>query len=274
MTFAPASILAARALIKQHTRLADAALGIVGDAAHRGGYHCGRDRTVTADYSVVESSRDAHPSDAASALDVGWFDMTVAGKRHTLRSFSLWLVAQCQANAPDAADIREVIYSADGETVKRWDRLRKRSSGDSSHRWHTHISFHRDSEGRDKTALFRRYFVHIGAIAGAPPAPSLNTGPGGDMPTPKDLLDFDDVPNPYGDAAANPKIQVRTALKAAASVDVKVDHMQRRVDDLHAKVDALTSRLDQLAAKQASGGVDPAAIAAQIADNLRGRLEQ
>src|SRR5690606_6657845 len=58
---------------------------------------------------------------------------------------------------PDTKDIREVIYSLDGKNVKRWDRLKRRTSGDSSHTFHTHISYFRDSETRDKTALFARY---------------------------------------------------------------------------------------------------------------------
>jgi hypothetical protein len=41
-----------------------------------------------------------------------------------------------------------MIYTPDGKTVARWDRLGKRSTGDSSHLWHTHLSFFRDSEGR------------------------------------------------------------------------------------------------------------------------------
>ncbi|MEK8110074.1 hypothetical protein NKG94_48450 [Micromonospora sp. M12] len=63
-------------------------------------------------------------------------------------------------------DIREIIYSANGTTVKRWDRLGERTSGDSSHRWHTHFSFFRDAikAGRDQRPLFRRYLGTIGLL--------------------------------------------------------------------------------------------------------------
>jgi hypothetical protein len=157
MTYAPDTIKAAQAYLKAQTGLPWAALGIIGDDDHDGGYHCGWDRRDTDadgnvdDYSWEESTRDSgHKTDAASALDVGnWSG---------LRAFSLWLVQQCKAGAPGTKDIREVIYSPDGHTVKRWDRLGKRTSGDTSHRSHTHISYHRDAEGRDKTALFKRYF--------------------------------------------------------------------------------------------------------------------
>lgn len=162
MTFAPKTILDARDYIKAKTGLDYASLGIVGDSAHRGGYHCGKDRLVSGDYSVYESSRDKNGlSYAASALDIGTFSKN--GK--TLRSLSLWLVDQCKAGAADTKDIREIIYTPDGNSVKRWDRLGERSSGDSSHLYHTHISFHRDSEFKDKTALFRRFWEGGSAIS-------------------------------------------------------------------------------------------------------------
>jgi hypothetical protein len=160
MTYAPAALKAAQTYLRSQTGLDWVSLGIVGDSDHRGGYHCGWDRRrivngELADYAWEESSRDSsHKTDAAAALDVGNFSK--GGKN--LRTFSIWLVEQCKANAPGTKDIREIIYSPDGRTVKRWDRLGKRTSGDSSHLSHTHISYHRDAEARDKTGLFKRYF--------------------------------------------------------------------------------------------------------------------
>lgn len=177
MTNAPANLLAVRSLLLTHlnvdkdtTRSADlesAEVGIVGDPAHRGGYHCGADRTVTNDYSVFESTRDRNGLTLdAAALDVGGFEVRSGGATHTLPSFSRWCVAQCVANTPDTRDIREIIYSPDGTTVKRWDRLGRRSSGDDTHRWHTHFSFFRDAikAGRDQRPLFRRYLTTIGLL--------------------------------------------------------------------------------------------------------------
>jgi len=158
MTFAPQPLLAAREYIIREYGVPANAVGVVGGPSHRGGYHCGSDRTVNNDYSVVESARDRNGlSRAASALDVGEFSKRIGSRTINLRDFSVWLVAQCKANAPDTADIREVIYTDNGSTVKRWDRLGRRTSGDSSHLWHTHISYFRDSEKRDKTTLFKRY---------------------------------------------------------------------------------------------------------------------
>ncbi|MFD6638335.1 peptidoglycan-binding protein [Micromonospora chalcea] len=170
MTAAPKNLLAVRTLLLDNLPLAPLAVGIVGDKNHRGGYHCGSDRTVSGDYSVTESARDRKGLTVnASALDVGQFFKD----GHNLRSFSLWLVVECAAGAPDTLDIREVIYSPDGRTVKRWDRERRRTSGDSSHLTHTHISFYRDAtkDGRDLTPLFRRYLAHVAGKPKPAPAP-------------------------------------------------------------------------------------------------------
>lgn len=151
MTYAPQSLKDAQVYLKGKTSLPWVSLGIVGDENHYGGYHQGKGNVPVGDYSRDESPRDERGlTGAASALDIGKFSR--------LRDLSLWIVAQCKAGAADTKDIREVIYSPDGRTVKRWDRLGHRSSGDSSHLTHTHISYFRDSENRDKTGLFRRFF--------------------------------------------------------------------------------------------------------------------
>ncbi|MDM4719881.1 hypothetical protein QTQ03_09930 [Micromonospora sp. WMMA1363] len=177
MTRAPENLLAVRALLLSHLNvdpnvvrdadLEPAEVGIVGDANHLGGYHAGSDRIVNEDYSVVESPRDSSGLTLdAAALDVGLFRVRSGAATHTLYTFSTWCVQQCAANAPDTRDIREIIYSPDGRNVRRWDRLRRRSTGDLSHLWHTHVSFFRDSikAGRDQTPLFRRYLIHIGLL--------------------------------------------------------------------------------------------------------------
>jgi hypothetical protein len=171
VTYAPASIKAAQVYLHAVTGLPWVSLGIVGDENHRGGYHQGEPNVPASDYSRDESARDENGlTGAASALDIGNF--TKGGK--TLRGMSLWIVAQCAAGAPDTRDIREVIYSPDGQTVKRWDRLGRRSSGDSSHLTHTHISYHRDSERRDKVGLFKRFFE--GAASPAAPVDGVPAG--------------------------------------------------------------------------------------------------
>lgn len=155
-TYAPQRLLEVRRYLKALTGLSDNELGIVGDASHHGGYHHGWDMRrivngVTADYSWTESLRDSsHKTEAASAIDIGNFPR--------LREFSLWLVNECVNGAQDTLDIRSVIYSPDGQTVERWDRMGYRTSGDSSHLTHTHVSYFRDAEDRSKVGLYQRFF--------------------------------------------------------------------------------------------------------------------
>lgn len=176
MTYAPKQLQKLQRYLHDKTGLPFNALGIVGDKNHRGGYHCGSDRVVSGDYSVTESNRDRNGlSQAASALDIGNFS--------GLRKLSLWLVEQCEAGAPDTWDIREIIYSPDGKTVKRWDRLKKRTSGDGSHRYHTHVAWHRDSEDDDKMGLFRRYWDDVEPTLPSPSVPKT-------IPAPKPHYDF------------------------------------------------------------------------------------
>lgn len=166
MTYAPADLAEVRGYLIHRLDLQPGVarasdlerneVGIVGNAAHisSGGYHVGADDLTAAgrvgrDYSVVESSRDRTGlSNAASALDIGDFTADLGGRRVTLRSLSAAIVDACRRGDPRTRDVREVIWSPDGTAVTRWDRLGIRSGGDSSHRWHTHISFFRDSEGR------------------------------------------------------------------------------------------------------------------------------
>lgn len=173
MTNAPTSILNARKLIKQQIPELDwIELGIVGSTAHAQGgdsYHLGKDQIRARDgrnrYSVDESSRDQNGlSDYASGLDIGQFKIKTPKGTFDQRDLAVWIVEQCKLGAADTKDIREIIYTPDGKVVKRWDRQGVRTSGDSSHLTHNHISWFRDSASRDKTSIFRRWFQHIGAI--------------------------------------------------------------------------------------------------------------
>lgn len=258
MTTAPPNLLAVRALVRKYTGLSANSTGITGDPNHRGGYHCGRDRVDSDDYSVVESPRDrAGLADWACAFDEGWWSLRVKGKTHDLRSHSMWMVAQCRANTPDSRDIREIIYSTDGKTVKRWDRLGKRTTGDKSHLEHTHRSYFRDAtkSGKDLTALDRRYFTEIGLLED-------------DMSAKSDqiLLSF---------AGGKPDIEpVKWRIRDEA--------WQSRIE---AQLTALTGRdfTDEPAiVAGVLAGLDPAAIAAaipadlarQVADELAARLQR
>lgn len=162
MTFAPPTLLAARNYLKgQDPDLDNAEVGIVGGPGHvvQGtSYHLGKDQLILSKnpYSVRTARDRAGLSNAASALDID-------DDLDELRALSLWLVEQCRAGAPDTLDIREIIFSPDGVNVYRWDRERGQTSlpvpdNDLSHRTHSHVSYYRDSEFRDKVGLYKRFF--------------------------------------------------------------------------------------------------------------------
>jgi hypothetical protein len=156
MTFAPPTLVA---LGKYLVVNGAVNLGIVGDTAHQTtgtSYHLGQSQLKAGAYSTT-SPRDREPAltEAASAIDIGKVGGTLAG----LQKLSNWLARECANRAVDTLDIREVIWSPQGTTVVRWDREGiPPTTGSDSHLTHTHVSYFRDSEFRDHTALFRRYF--------------------------------------------------------------------------------------------------------------------
>jgi hypothetical protein len=203
VSYAPDTLRAARefyidAVTTAGYRIDPLSVGIVGDDSHAAtgsSYHLGKDALRADSYSIIESTRDRKGlTDAAAAVDYGWFDITADGTRHTLRTFSAWLVDQCREGAADTADIREVIYSLDGRTVHRWTASASAPPATVVTPPTPTCRTSRDSENRDKTALLRRYFTEIGAF---------------DVPlTPADvdtILARDAIPNPRQrvDAATN-----------------------------------------------------------------------
>ncbi|MDP9799339.1 hypothetical protein J2S43_007851 [Catenuloplanes nepalensis] len=253
MTVAPTELLGARAMLLEHldmhpgtvpADLDPAEVGIVAGPASMGtdSYHCGEPELPGgAVYSKHESPRDSRPDAYASALDVGEFSRG----RATLRDFSLWLVAQCEAGADWTRDIREVIYSPDGKTVKRWDRLRRRSSGDASHLTHTHISWFRDSRGHGALAMVRAYLQHVGILA----APT-------DKEDEEDMSDLFDL---FVNGDVGPG---RSATHSGGDERAKFYAYQQKI--LRAQLDT-NAKLDKLITLLASGSV--AAIAASPAEN-------
>lgn len=169
MTYADPALVTVRNYLINVIGLPGDAVGIVGDVSHQssGGYHVGNDvlaniGKLTSDYSKRESSRDRPGSNAAMALDIGGLNGV------DLAALTDWLIAQCKAGAPDTADIREVIgRDSPSGGIQHWDRLRTQTGLPAGHDTHTHLSYHRDSEGRSKLALFKRYFEG----EPAPPAP-------------------------------------------------------------------------------------------------------
>lgn len=288
MTRAPANLLDLRSLLLTHLDnapgpddLDPAEVGIVGDPAHRGGYHCGSDRVVPNDYSVVESPRDrAGLTLDAAAIDVGEFDVRSGGGRHTLASFSVWCVGQCVANAADTRDIREIIYSPDGTTVKRWDRLGKRTTGDSSHRWHTHFSFFRDAikAGRDQRPLFRRYLSSIGLLEDDDMTPEEHNW----LATVHKNLTVLDGRNPIGQIYTR-MAEGRDDTGAPVTGNWNLQSMTKQLTDLQNTLNALAGKdftdeaaivagvLAGLTPEKIAAAIPPT-IAKQVADELARRL--
>lgn len=166
MTYAPPKL---RELGAFWTAQGGRNLGIVGDTSHvaRGvSYHLGKDNLLAGAYSIRTARDRAGLTNGASAIDLGRLD----GSLGQLRAFSKWLVAEARRNAPGTYDMREIIYSPDGDVVLRWDRERGYNSvprpgeADNSHLTHTHISWYRDAESRDHTTAFRPYFEEEGVV--------------------------------------------------------------------------------------------------------------
>ncbi len=260
-TTAPPNLLAVRNLMLTYLNvdkgsvrandLEPAEVGIVGNAAHRGGYHCGADRVVSRDYSVVESSRDRTGLDRwACALDVGTFKVTTRKGTFDLPHYSRWLVAQCEANTADTRDIREVIYSPDGKTVKRWDRLGKRTSGDNSHLYHTHQSYFRDAirAGRDQTAVVLRYLTEIGLIEGDD-----------DMPTPAEIAEA------VWNYSATPSDGKARKMRNVVANLFEATFLRRTDSNVVTDLAALAKKIDDLSAKVAAEGTNPTELTAALA---------
>lgn len=247
MTYSPTDLITAQKYICSKTGLTPIEVGIKGDDNHAtsGGYHIGNDGLnaigrLSTDYSKRESSRDRPGSNAASAIDVGYFDVIINGVRINLRQFSIKFVEKCKAGDPRTADIREVIYSPDGQNVYRWDRLGIRASGDDSHLSHTHTSFFRDSEGR-RSGLDN----YLGLVK------EILEGED-DMFTDKDrgwLAHLVDVMAAF--EKGDPVMWTKDTVAAVAQLSGLVD----QVNQLNTKVDAINTRLASL---QSSGGLTDA----------------
>lgn len=145
-------------------------IGIVGDRSHRstGGYHVGNDvlaliGKLNSDYSKRQTAKDRPGSNAAMALDIGG----LSGQK--LYELTSWIIAQCRAGTADTRNIREVIGRRNPSGgVTRYDALGiLGDAGTVDHETHTHISYYRDSEGEDKTSLFRRYYEPSIIISGS-----------------------------------------------------------------------------------------------------------
>jgi hypothetical protein len=295
MSYAPQPLKDARTFwLTTVPTLDPLAVGIIGDDSHAASgtsYHLGKDALKSTSYSIVESARDKNGlTNAAAALDVGYFTIKVGTKTYTLRDYNRWLIAQCEAHAPDTLDIREVIYSLDGKVVKRWDRLGIRTTGDSSHLQHTHKSYFRDSENRDKTALERRWFTEIGYLEGddmnAAEMTAWAKSPEGKTALAQAFLTYDPgtdangkvlpggITNYGADAAINPTIGAAYALTRAQVASIVAGQVRDQVDAVGKAVALILTNVQAddgdkaqiLAALDAAASALPAEVLAELGD--------
>lgn len=160
MSTPPADLRQLRAALADWTGLDAAALGIVGNAAHTWGYHLGRDRIYTIppgrgdrDPSVRHARDRAGLDDNASAIDIG--------AHARIRALGAYLLSAVLAGGTGTADICELIAErSNGSHIWAWDRAGGVSGVPSSTErpHHLHVSYRRDSRGRDKVALFRTFY--------------------------------------------------------------------------------------------------------------------
>lgn len=244
MSFAPETLLDLRDYLKGETGLSDNELGIVGDSNHTYGYHLGEDRLPKDDYSARTKRDIAGLSDAASASDIGMFDRLV--------ELTDYLVAEGRAGR--ASDIREIIGPAADGRAYRYDSLsgwaaQLRSPGD-PHEWHTHVSWYRDSEFRDKTALFQRFFDTGGGWLMA-----LTDEQQEDLYRRVKNLDSAMY---YGDVLGEDEIpasEFRFGFGQGTAADAPVPYVLMR-------------KLDEVLAALKTGGIDPEAVRAIVREEL------
>lgn len=259
MTDSPADLVEIQHYVQSQTGLPWASLGIKHATPDGGGYHEGNDLLsaagrLTTDYSKRESSRDRPGTNSASAFDLG-------GAFGRFREITMGIVHACQGGDPRARDIREVIYTPDGQTVRRWDRLGIRSSGDSSHLSHTHTSFFRDSEGRRNRAdnflgLLRELFEGIADME-----EFERKAGNADVQANALLNDYDTVTIKLANGADFTVQNKAKVNRAAAFADVKTAAGQSAVTMSQADRDAIVAAL-----------LNSVPSAAQIAEELAKRL--
>lgn len=245
MSYIPQRLRDERDVWVRETRLSLVSLGILHYSPQGGGYHEGNDLLAQAgrqntDYSKRESERDRPGTDAGSAIDIGYFDVNVqkvdgSWRRVTLRDYTRWMLVQLNAGAPDVAFVRELIYSLDGVTVKRWDRLGIRTSGDLSHTTHDHRSDFRDDENANKAAHVERFWREMRGISMAG--------------------------NDFDQADTN---AWRLALRVLTTISMQDNVVAGEPNLLVQKIKAMDGKLDLLLAEAASDRTRDAALAVAV----------
>lgn len=123
--------------------------GIVGNTAHKSGYHRSRNwinvNGEDDDYSIQAAADKAGPGDACSGLDISW-------PLDYMKLVTSRMIDACQLNDPRIHALREIIGTLDGRNVCGYNRIASGSGtrskigfvatgfADPSHLWHNHFS--------------------------------------------------------------------------------------------------------------------------------------
>jgi hypothetical protein len=185
----------------------------------------------------VHSSKSQHQQDQDGTVDAYDGDVNYLGSDNP-KGTSTERVILKALKMDFEADRRAHLWISNRKIANaKIDSWRERYyAGESPHSEHTHW----ESEPAHENDGRPWKFPHTDALM-----QRLN---GDEMPTPKDLLDFDDVPNLYSDAGDNPRVTVRTALKAALAADVRTVAISKRLVEVEDQVRLTNVKLDAVLA--------------------------
>lgn len=180
----------------------------------------------------AHGSTSEHQEDPDGTVDAFDMDVNLLGSRNEAGT----------AEERALVDALKLDFEADGRgqlwihqreianrDIGNW--TERHYDGQNAHDKHTHWQSRQAGERNGATWSFK----HTDAL--------LRRMEGEDV-EPKDLLDYDDVPNPYGDVATNPKITVRSALKAAAQADATTRDTAAAVKTLRAELGEVKATLN------------------------------
>lgn len=271
----PPDIALARARWLTVTGLSGDAIGIVADPRHLagGGYHCGSldlksINAVAADDYSIRQPRDrayytfevARGGNFAAATDIG-DDWPNGGRAAWLR-FNNRMRQLLGANHPDAAAIRGMNYSPDGNTRRRYDCLTdKEGSSSDNVEIHTHFEFWRDTVQTDARARALNLITTAmnWAITGAEPA-ATNEGTDG-----MDFFMITDGEHRNGIYWATPEGPFNVQ---PAEFNGTPSEFRSVTPITWARINAYCEALRQPAAAQSVPEIDYARLAAEIGRNL------
>lgn len=226
--------------------------------AAKGGYHNTRYNHQhgirggkPGDYSV-QANADLHgPADKAAAVDLTFSDAQKSDFR-TIAKYTTRLI-NAMKNRDDRLFykgkmvVRECFGNADSDrAVEGWSLYRGYAvSSDPSHQWHLHISFFREYvENWD--AVKGTLEVLLGQPADKPAPPAQHDED--DMPTVKDLMEYEIQPGKTADTIGGPELDPKQSIRfqdAIAEIRARVADTDA---DQKAQYEALQAKLTEVRA--------------------------